>query len=362
MGEAGRTWARLARVDRPVVLVLRALGLGDGLTAIPALRGLRRAFGPEVSLVLAAPAGIGAWLAARGVVDEVLVTPDLDDVVEGWRAARGGRRPDVAVDLHGRGPRSHRLLQALNPDRLIAWRCPAAGHLDGPVHDDAEHEVLRWCRLVSSATGAGCGPADLVLPTPARGTLPAGLAPGFVLVHPGAASGSRRWPADRFARLVEVLAAGGPGEAGGRAIVVTGSAAERDLVDVVAGGTAGVRRLAGVLDLDGLAAVVAHAGLVVCGDTGVAHLATAHRVRSVLLFGPTPPAGWGPCVDPDRHRVLWHGPQLAAGSPGGYHGDPHAAAVDPALDRITVAEVLGALAALRAPRQRRPPWGGPCPE
>lgn len=340
-------------MDRPVVLVLRALGLGDGLTGVAALRGLRRAFGPEVSLVLAAPAGIGGWLVARGVVDDVLVTPDLDDVVESWRARHGARRPEVAVDLHGRGPRSHRLLQALHPGRLIAWRCPPAGHLDGPVHDDAEHEVLRWCRLVSSTTGAGCGPGDLVLPTPARTTLPAGLVPGFLLVHPGAAAGSRRWPPDRFARLVEILAARWP------AVVVTGSTAERGLVETVAGGTPGVRGLAGVLDLDGLAAMVAHAGLVICGDTGVAHLATAYRVPSVLLFGPTPPAWWGPCLDLDRHRVLWHGPELAPGSPDGYRGDPHGVAVDPALDLIDVPEVLDALPVPPRARERSVPGRGP---
>lgn len=332
-------------MNPPVVLVLRALGLGDGLTGIAALRGLRRAFGPEMSLVLAAPAGIGGWLVDRGVVDDVLVTPDLDDVVESWRAVHDGRRPEVAVDLHGRGPRSHRLLQALRPERLIAWRCPQAGHLDGPVHDEAEHEVRRWCRLVASTTGAGCGPEDLVLAPPVPTALSAALPPGYVVVHPGAASGSRRWPADRFARVVESLAADRP------AVVVTGSAGERDLVEAVVGSTAGVLPLAGVLDLDGLAAVVAHAGLVVCGDTGVAHLATAYRVPSVLLFGPTPPAGWGPCLDLDRHRVLWHGPDLAPGSPPGsspgssqgYRGDPHGAVVDPALDRITVAEVLAAV-------------------
>ena len=39
---------------RPAVLVLRALGLGDLLTGLPALRGLRTAF-PRHELVLAAP-------------------------------------------------------------------------------------------------------------------------------------------------------------------------------------------------------------------------------------------------------------------------------------------------------------------
>jgi ADP-heptose:LPS heptosyltransferase len=69
---------------------------------------------------------------------------------------------------------------------------------------------------------------------------------------------------------------------------------------------------------------------VLCGDTGVGHLATAYRTPSVLLFGPTPPAQWGP---PDRpeHAVLWHGT--------GRH-DPFAGTPDPALLAVQVSEVL----------------------
>ena len=56
------------------------------------------------------------------------------------------------------------------------------------------------------------------------------------------------------------------------------------------------------------------AAVVVSGDTGIAHLATGYGTPSVLLFGPTPPAWWGPLVDLDRHRVLWHGELATAAS------------------------------------------------
>jgi len=101
--------------------------------------------------------------------------------------------------------------------------------------------------------------------------------------------------------------------------------------------------LAGRTDLIGLAAVVAAAGRVACGDTGVAHLATAYGVPSVVLFGPTPPAEWGPPPDRSRHRALW----------AGGRGDPHATEPDPGLLAITLDQVLAALRALpRAPARR----------
>ena len=77
---------------------------------------------------------------------------------------------------------------------------------------------------------------------------------------------------------------------------------------------------------------MAAARLVVCGDTGAAHLATAFATPSVVLFGPMPPALWGPPRE-GPHTVLWHGTGL---------GDPWGAQVDPALARIDVPEVLAA--------------------
>jgi len=80
---------------------------------------------------------------------------------------------------------------------------------------------------------------------------------------------------------------------------------------------------------------------VVCGDTGVAHLATAFATPSVVLFGPTPPDRWGPVTD-GPHRVLW----------AGREGDPHAADADPGLVEIPVDAVLDALATLPSERTR----------
>jgi ADP-heptose:LPS heptosyltransferase len=198
-----------------------------------------------------------------------------------------------------------------------------------PVWRRDEHEVLRWCRLVGSV-GASCGPDDLRVPE-----LPAarGGSEGPVVVHPGAASRSRRWPPERFAEVARSL------RAAGREVVVTGGAAERDLADEVVR-RAGLPRsasTAGALDLPALADLVAGASLLVCGDTGVAHLATAVGTPSVLLFGPVAPSLWGPAVDHDRHVVLWHGDGT---------GDPHGAEPDPALLRVTVDEVLEAVTRL----------------
>jgi ADP-heptose:LPS heptosyltransferase len=297
------------------VLVLRALGLGDALTGIAALRGVRRAW-PDRRLVLAAPPSLGEWLRRLEVVDAVVPTTGLAPLP-------AAPRPCVAVNLHGRGPQSHAVLQATQPQALVAFRCAEAGFDSGPVWRREEHEVLRWCRLVAS-TGGRCGPEDLRLPPHERRG-------SQVIVHPGAASPARRWPEGRWRQLVSAL-----GETG-RLIVVTGTPAEAEVCRRVAA-VSPAAEVAVDLALDRLADLVAAAALVVSGDTGVAHLATAYATPSVTMFGPTPPTWWGPALDPHLHAVIWHGRD-------GEVGDPHGEAVDPRLAGVEVAEVLAAVRA-----------------
>ncbi|GII80027.1 glycosyl transferase [Sphaerisporangium rufum] len=297
----------------PVLLALRGLGLGDLLAAVPALRALRRAH-PGHRVLLAAPAPLAGLLPAIGAVDGLVDVAGPGPVPVD--------RPDVAVNLHGRGPQSTAALLATRPGRLITHAhpdLPAAG----PPWREGVHEVRRWCDLLEWH-GVPADPGDLLLRVP--GPRPAG--PGPVVVHPGAAHPARRWPPDRFGRVAAALAAGG------HRVLVTGGAAERAIAEQVAAraGLPAASVLAGRTGLPELVDLLRSARLLVCGDTGVAHLATALGTPSVVLFGPVSPALWGPPPDV-RHVALWKGRS----------GDPHGDASDPGLLRIEVQEVLDAV-------------------
>ena len=259
------------------LVVLRALGLGDFLTAVPALRALARAY-PEHERILLAPDALRPLVALLGdaayeVADTVGVREpprELPAVVPG---------ADVAVNLHGRGPQSTALLRA---------------------------------------SGIASDPDDLDLAAPS-GPAPH---PGATVVHPGASAPARRWPAERWAAVAR---------AAPRPVVVTAGPGEEALARAVArGGDAAV--FAG--DLRELAALVAGAARVLCADTGIAHLATALGTPSVVLFGPTSPARWGPPAGRPQHRALWTG----------RHGDPNAATPDPGLLSLQPHDVLEAIA------------------
>ncbi|WP_422749099.1 glycosyltransferase family 9 protein [Mycobacterium sp. WMMD1722] len=302
----------MAVTDR--VVVLRALGLGDLLTGVPALRGLRRAR-PDAEIVLAAPQRYAALAKLTGAVDVVAPTPGLG------RLSTDLSRPALAVNLHGSGPESIADLLALQPDSLLSHRHEAFGDLPGPPWRADLHEVDRWCALLATA-GMSCDPTDLRISPPAESDRPA-----VVVIHPGAASPARRWPADRFAAVARAM------HDAGHDVVVTGDRSEADLALSVVrqAGLPDSALLAGRLDLLELVTLIAGGHLLICGDTGVAHIATATGTPSVLLFGPTPPSRWGPRTA-GRHIVLW----------AGESGDPHAGEPHTGLLRITTAAVLDA--------------------
>jgi ADP-heptose:LPS heptosyltransferase len=285
---------------------------------VPALRAVRSAH-PDAHVTLAAPGALRDLARLTGAVDEVVDTAPLAPLAPELRGA------DLAVNLHGRGPQSTAVLAATAPRQLVAY-----GLADGPRWRADEHEVVRWCRLLEES-GIPADPRDLQLAVPP-------VAPpvrGAVVVHPGAAQASRRWPAQRWGRVAGALAAAG------HDVRVTGGPDERDLAEDVArrAGLGPHVVLAGRTDLLCLSALVAAARLVLSPDTGVAHLATAFGTPSVVLFGPTPPALWGPPADRPQHRALW----------AGRTGDNFAAEPDAGLLALTVEQVLEAAEGVLTP-------------
>jgi ADP-heptose:LPS heptosyltransferase len=308
--------------DRPLVVVLRALGLGDFLTGLPAVRALREAY-PEHRLVLAAPAALEPLARLSGAVDILYPTSPLALLDEALAGA------DLAVNLHGKGPESHRVLLRSRPKRLLAFANAEIPESAGmPAWRPNEHEVRRWCRLLGEA-GLRADPSRLELARPER--TPVWDTPTTV-IHPGGADPARRWPVTRFAAVARAE------RDAGRRVVVTGSPVEFGLASEVArlAGLNDADVYAGKTDLLELAALVAVAARIVCGDTGIAHLATALGTPSVVLFGPVSPEHWGPPSERRQHRALWAGDL----------GDMPAFAPHPALLLIDVADVLRELAEL----------------
>ena len=316
----------------------------------PLLAALDDAY-PTASITYAT----GPWsLAALGGntrVDEVWTLPAGGEIAS-WRATvrclRVGRF-DLAV-LPERSPLVH----------LAAWlaRIPRRVGLDsggrGFALTDAvpargvRHEVERsldLARALDIPIPPGphrpeyCPAADSIARVVAlleeRGALPP-----LLVVHPGGGANpgavmtSKRWPAERFGQLADALHA-----RHGGTVVLVGAPDDRPCVDAAraAMGTAALD-VCGALNLDELGALCRRAALYVGNDSGATHLAEACGAPSVVIFGPTDPAMYGP-VD-GVGEAVW---DAAACAPVVRRGDlTRGGDGGRCIDAVTVADALAA--------------------
>ncbi|HSH76224.1 MAG TPA: glycosyltransferase family 9 protein [Longimicrobiales bacterium] len=210
----------------------------------------------------------------------------------------------------------------LTPAFSAAWllRCGGVRHLRGtatdgrsfllrepvPVQALRSHHRIEGYGILLGEDPAGF-PRPVRIEPPEerlerwRDRMPGGEGP-LLGIFPGAHAPARRWPVDRFARLVSRLAA-----AGAR-LVVMGGPGETALTARVAAAARGALDVGGRTDLFDLAALLSLCDLVVTNDTGPMHLAGAVGTRTVSLWGPSDPEEVRQVGAPDL-RVT--GPDLA---------------------------------------------------
>ena len=302
------------------IAVFRALQLGDMLCAVPALRAIRRAF-PEAEITLIGLPWAGAFVQRFAHLVDRFVEfpgfpglperdPDIAAIPDFLRAAQAAHY-HLAIQLHGSGEISNAIVATLGaritagfhprqgpcPDRLRFLPWPAAGR-----------EIHR-CLALTSFLGFVSGGDRLEFPiddaerSAARSLLARHhLAPRrFVCVHPGARLYSRRWPPEYFAAVARDAIALG------YRVTLTGSAEETLLTRRIARDLPAsmVVDLAGQTTLGVLGALLTHARLLICNDTGVSHVAAALAVPSVVVSCGADPQRFAP-LDTALHEVLHH--------------------------------------------------------
>jgi len=287
------------------ILLVRLGALGDIVHAVPAAAALRHAF-PD--------AGID-WLVDakhREIVDLVTVIDRVialqSPTIAGWGAAvRDLRRTayDVAIDLQGL-LKSAVLARASGATRIVGFsiwhlREKTARPFYSDVQEtEAAHVIIKNLRLLRTV-----GVDDEVIrfplaapPSRALDVLRERIAPGpFALINPGAAWPNKRWPAERFGEVASFLKE----QCGLTPVVLWGPGEER-LADSVVAASANSAIAAPPTGLTDLIALSRAAALVVSGDTGPLHIATAVGTPTVSVFGPTDPNRNGP-YQPDDVAV-----------------------------------------------------------
>ncbi|MFQ6041384.1 MAG: glycosyltransferase family 9 protein [Candidatus Poribacteria bacterium] len=114
----------------------------------------------------------------------------------------------------------------------------------------------------------------------------------IVAIHPGSPVPLKRWPAERFAKLADILIERK------MQVLFLGGRAEKQLVEEI---RAQMRynsvNIAGRTNLQQLGAVLQNCQLFIGNDSGPMHIAAAVGARVIGLFGPSSPRRFGPFGD-----------------------------------------------------------------
>ena len=325
------------------ILLLHPGGLGDVILSLPAIRLLRNSF-PSVRLTIA------------GNIDH------LAPIVSGYaeRVLSLSTLPLHHVYAQEELPQAD-LCFWKSFDRIVSWTGSGDSEFVAKLNEVHAHACIApWrpepgerrhvARLFADSLGLSVPPEEGL--TPARILLSSatrkeggrwlaghgwnGREP-LAALHPGAGSLAKRWPSARFVALARELAVQER-----RKVLIIEGPAEPGLARQIAQElpVPGVIRVE-MVALDLLAAIVETCSVFVGNDSGLAHLAAALQVPSVVLFGPTLPQHWAP-IGPNV-AVLRHADQCEACTRSrGRHA---------CLENIQVEEVVQRIGmALAAPR------------
>ena len=276
--------------------ILRLRSLGDCVLSTPALAILKRCR-PDLRLAVMVEDRFRAVFEGN---------PDLDEMLPPALGALRRWRPLLCLNLHGGGRSAW--MTALSGARYRAGfahfryqpvynvRIPRAQEILGverKVHT-AEHlasavfylgapicDIPRAKLLVGRTPWSAQVPLDLPQLGEAIGRGPAGPPHNFAILHPFATTPGKTWPAAGFLAVAQHLT-----QSGLEPVFIGG--ATDDFSPFRA-----FRTISGA-PLSGIKSLLAAASLYVGNDSGPAHMAAALGVPSVVIFGASDAAIWGP--------------------------------------------------------------------
>jgi heptosyltransferase-2 len=289
-------------LDPNKILVRATNWVGDAVMSLPALRALRGRY-PSAHIAILAKPWVGDLYGREPFCDE-LIPYSPKSLVEKWAAGRAlaSREFDMAILLQNAFEAAVVAYAARIPERIGYARDGRSLLLTKAiaVPQTKTHERFYYLELLH---GAGildrvpeCEAIRLDGAPAARAVGLArfdklGMGDTIVGVSPGAAYGSaKRWLPERFAEAASQVAR----ELGAR-VAIFGSAAERDVCEIVARGvTVPVHNFAGETSLGDYIELAAACRVYLTNDSGPMHIASALGLPTVAVFGATNHVTTGP--------------------------------------------------------------------
>jgi heptosyltransferase-1 len=295
-------------------LIVRLGALGDIVHAIPVAAAIRRAI-PAARIDWLVSAKHRELLDLVPVIDRRLAVNDRGGAAGGLTlgaAVRSLRREryDVAIDLQGL-LKSAMIARFSGAAHVVGFTASYAREslarvfytnaFDpgcGGIYDPREtrHVVdinLALLRSIGVSAGAPEFPFEQV-ESPAAREAADRTGGRYALLNPGAAWPNKRWPPDRFGALAAAL----KNDHGITSVVLWGPG-EEGLAQETVAHAAGAAFATGSTTIRDVVALARGALLMVSGDTGPTHIASAVGTPLVGVYGPTRPSRNGPMAPAD---------------------------------------------------------------
>lgn len=277
-------WCSLTTLGRrrlpPVlrrILIAHHLLLGDTLMLTPLLAKLRAQF-PDAEIVMTVRKAMASLYQHRpyGVLACAYDPRDITTLFS--LIKRGGY--DLAL-VPGDNRYSW-LARALKSKWIVAFAADRPAYKNWPVDELRPYHTTpaAWGDMVAGLIQGPPPPTFQISDWEAPGCTAFELPQKrFCVLHVGASSPLKLWPPDRWLSLADHLTAAG------FQIVWSGGKGESPYIAAADPGNR-YSSFAGQLDLPQLWHLMRHAALLVCPDTGIAHLGRIVGTPTVALFGP----------------------------------------------------------------------------
>jgi heptosyltransferase-2 len=270
------------------LLLVRFSSIGDVLLTTPLIRALH-ARHPDARLVFVTKQGMAPLVADNPHLSQVVALAPGEPVRALARrlAALG---PTGGLDLHGSLRSAALRLLVHCPWHGYSKRKLARGVLVATKIDLYGRRVPVAERYFEAARSGGLdvrpdgGPPEFFLAGAARARAAQWVREHhltgrpLVVLAPGAAHFTKRWPQERWIALAQRLRERGYG------MVAVGGPEDRAAADAL---TPLAANAAGACTLQETGALLARAQVAITGDSGVMHMATGVGTPVVALFGPT---------------------------------------------------------------------------
>jgi lipopolysaccharide heptosyltransferase II len=305
------------------ILIIKPGAIGDLLQMTPVIRALKETYPTARVSLLVGSRQTAQLFKHNDRVHEVLVYEkntmhrSFRSLLK-MRSELKERRYDLVINFQRSNVRTWLLASAAFPCRVLVY------------HKDRKRTIHAVANYLETLAPLGIDADNLSLelaPGPDEREYAAALLDRsgsderhpLVALNPGASHRVNRWPPERFAELADRLSA----RLSARVVLVGGPDDVSLIEDIIARTVSKPVSLAGKANLLEMAAVMERVSLLVSGDTGPMHLATAVGAKVVALFGAadsdrTGPVGQGHVVlrsdadcAPCRSRTCSNRHQLA---------------------------------------------------